>query len=110
MIKSANQITVFVLELIMFITYGYYGMSKQWNFIPRHLFTMLIVSAAITLWAILAAPKSAHRLKMPYLLIFRATMFLFAAMFLLQLEHKNMAIAMALLTIITQTISYFTEK
>jgi len=62
------------------------------------------------LWAFFAAPKSVHRLKMPYLAIFRASIFLIASFLLYQTEQKNIAIAFALLAIVTQAVSFFAEE
>lgn len=110
MIKLINQVVVFILEIIMLITFGYFGFARQWNIIPKILLTIFIIATAIGLWAIFAAPRSGHRLEMPYLAIFRASMFLLAAFLLFQLENKNLAIALATLAIVTQIISYLNEK
>lgn len=110
MIKTTNQIIIFILEITMLVAFGLYAMNRPWNFVSRLLFAIFIISAAITLWAIFAAPKSEHRFEMPLLAIFRASMFLIAAFFLFQIGHKNISIALAVLTIITQAISYFAEE
>lgn len=109
-IKITNQTITFLLEIAMLISFGYYGMTRSWHFFPRLLFTIVILAVAIGLWAILAAPKSARRLKMPYQTIFRIAMFLLSASLLFQTGQKGIAIILACLAIITQTISYFTEK
>jgi len=110
MVKSVNQVLVFILEIIMFIAFGYFGFARQWNLIPKLLLTIFIITTAVALWAVFAAPKSGHRLEMPYLAIFRATMFLLAAFLLFRLDYRNLAIALAALAIVTQIISFFTEK
>ena len=94
----------------MLISYGYFGITRQWNLASRLLLTLLVVSIAISLWAIFAAPKSAHRLQMPHLAFFRVLMFSFSAFLLFQSEHKNFAIIVFVLAVLTQTISYFTEQ
>jgi len=53
-IKIINQVTVFLLEITMLIAYGFYGMTRQWNFLPKLLFTIGIFSAAIILWSVFA--------------------------------------------------------
>lgn len=110
MIKSINQIVAFALEIIMLVTYGYFGMTRPWNLIVRLLFTILVISLAVLLWSKFAAPKSGQRLKMPYLALFRAAMFLVAAFFLFQTGHKNLAFMVTGVIIITQLVSYFTER
>jgi len=110
MIKQVNQFIVFTLELIMFIALGYYGMTRDWSILPRVLFTIAIITMTITLWGIFAAPKSAYRLEMPYLAIFRGIMFLSASFLFSQLGIKTLAITLAALAVMTQTLSYFTEQ
>ncbi len=110
MVKIINQVCTFRLELGMFAAYGYYGLTRQWSFLPRVLLTFLLISAAIGLWAVFAAPKSVHRLEMPYLAVFRAAMFLAAADVLFQTGYRNTAMVFAALAITTQAISFFTEK
>lgn len=110
MIKGINLVIVFLLEVAMLVSYGLYGMTRQWSFLPKLLFTIFIISTAIVLWSIFAAPKSGYRLEMPYLAIFRAGMFLLSAWCLYESGYKNIALVLALLTAITQIVSLFTEK
>jgi hypothetical protein len=109
-IKITNQALTFLLEIAMLISFGYYGMTRSWNFFPRLLFTIAILAIAICLWAILAAPKSTRRLKMPYQAIFRIGMFLLSAFLLFQSGQKGIAIMLACFAMVTQAISYFTER
>jgi hypothetical protein len=110
MFKTIYQAIAFLLEIAMLISYGYYGMSRRWNFLPRLLFTITLVAIVITLWAIFAAPKSTRRLDMPYLAIFSVSIFLIAAFLLFQSGQKNYAIILAGLAMAIQTIAYLTEK
>ena len=110
MIKTINQIFVFALELVMIFGYGYFAITRPWNLTLRILFSITIITVTILLWAVFAAPKSGHRLEMPYLAIFRAFMFLIAALFLFQMGHKYGVICLVGLIIITQAISYLTER
>lgn len=110
MIKSLNQILVFILEMIMLISYGYFGMTRQLNFSPRLLCTFLFVSVAVILWSIFAAPKSVHRLEMPYLSIFRMLMFSLSAFLLVESGYKIFGMIVFILALVTQTISLFTEQ
>lgn len=109
-IKTISQIVTFALEITMLISYGYYGLTRPWTFIPRLFFTILLIGIAIAFWAIFAAPKSGHRIEMPYLVFFRTFMFFVPAVLLFQMGHKYWAVWLIGLTVITQTISYFTEK
>lgn len=109
MIKILNLVVMFFVEMAMLFSYGYFGFSQPWNFITKLLFTVGVLAVAITLWAIFAAPKSARRLKMPYLAIFRSGMFLIAAFLIFQTGHTNAAIAFSIVALVTQIVSYFTE-
>jgi hypothetical protein len=110
MLKSTNQILVFFLELAMLTIYANYGYSMHTNIFIRSAFAILLTLTAIILWARFAAPKSTHRLTMPYLAVFRTTMFLTAAFLVHKLGYENIAILMTAMIIITQIISYFSEQ
>lgn len=109
MIKNINAFIVFLLEIIMLISIVDFGMSRQWNLSPRLLFTLLVLLIAILLWSVFAAPKSAYRLKMPYLFGFRLFMFSLAAFLLFQAGHSTPSIIVMILALLTQAISYFSE-
>lgn len=109
MLKTLNQTTTFLLEIAMLISMGYYAMAKPWSLLPKVALAIGLIAVAILLWAILAAPRSTNRLDMPYLVLFRAGMFLVASFLLYQSGQKNIALVLAALAIVTQTISLFTE-
>ncbi len=109
MVKLINQPIVFALELIMLYSFGHFAYSKGINSFSRVAFTIAAIILGVGLWSLLAAPKSGHRLPMPYLTVFRGGMFLVAAFFLYQLQMKNFALIVAILAIATQLVSYLTE-
>ncbi len=109
MIKFVNPILALTLEIIMLITFGYFGMTRPWSLTLRILFTILFISIALLLWAFFAAPKSEHRLQMPSIMFFRMLMFTFSAFLLFQLGNKNLSILVFVFALLSQTISYFTE-
>jgi hypothetical protein len=110
MLKPAVQIVVFLMELLMPIAFACYGYNKPIDGPLRIALAAGLVLAAIILWAVLAAPNSRHRLPLPALAIFRASMFLVAAFFFYQLGFQNLALMMAALAVTTQILSCFTEK
>lgn len=110
MLKYSNQVIVFILELVMITSFAYYGYQKNTTILNRYLLAFLLPIAAIILWTIFAAPKSSHRIAMPYLALFRAGMFLITSFAVYQLGHKNMAIVIVILVIVTQIMSYYFEK
>lgn len=110
LIKTINQVSIFVLEIAMLISLGYYGMSQSWNLVPRLVCTTVLIIFTVFIWSVYAAPRSVKRLKMPFLIIFRAALFLIAFYLLYHTGHIHPALIFAGLTIITQIISYLTEK
>ena len=109
MIKIINSIVVFSLEMGMLFTYGDYGMTRNWNLPTKLLFTIGALALVIYLWAVYAAPKSYRQLEMPYLAFFRAAMFLVPAFLLFRMDLKAISLAVVVLAILTQLVSYFTE-
>lgn len=110
MITHLNQLLVFVLEIAMCAAYVYFGMSRTGSVTQRWGGTLVMVAMAIGLWARFAAPKSVHRLSMPYLALFRGVMFLSAALCYWEADLQKMGLAMAILGITTQIISSFMER
>jgi hypothetical protein len=109
-LKSAVQIVVFLLEILMLVSFGCYGYSIPAALLLRVSLGAGLVITAITLWAVFAAPNSRHRLPLPALAVFRAAMFLAAAFCIYRLGYMNTALIMALLAVATQILSCFTEK
>jgi hypothetical protein len=97
-LKGANLALAFVLELLMLVAFA------CWAFVAGHgswagtLAAVVIVVVAIALWAIWGAPKSARRLKMPGLLVFKLVIFGLAVVGLWAAGQPVWAVLLALLT------------
>ena len=87
-LKYLNYFIVFILELVMIASFAYYGYRRNTTQFNRYLLAFSLSFAAIILWAWFAAPKSSHKLRMPYLALFRAAMFLAASFAMWQLGYK----------------------
>jgi hypothetical protein len=109
-LKATNELVVFMLELLMLVVYGWYGYMAPANIGLRIGLAAALATAAVILWAVLAAPKSTRRLRLPALQVFRAAMFLLSAFFVYRLGYRNWALVIAMTAIITQIISCFTER
>jgi hypothetical protein len=109
-LKLTVQTVVFFLELLMLMAFGWYGYHASANALLGVVAAAGMITAAIILWAIFAAPRSKYRLKLPALAFFRAAMFLMAAFFIYRLGFEIIALIMAVLAIATQVLSRFTEK
>lgn len=110
MLKYFNQIIVFMMELVMVGFFAYYGYHRNTTVLNRYLLACCLPGAAIFLWGRFAAPKSSTRLTMPYLVMFRAMMFLVTSVVLYQSGNVPMAIIIAVLAVVTQAVSYSTGE
>jgi hypothetical protein len=74
-IQLANGVVAFLVELGLLVAVGYASFQlpgQQWW---RTLLAAVIPLLVLLIWAEYAAPKAAHRLKMPWLLLFKAVLF-----------------------------------
>jgi hypothetical protein len=109
MLKVLNYVIVFLLEVVMAYSFAVFGYSRGTDSFSRYAWAAAFAIGCIVLWAILAAPKSGYRLPIPYLFIFRGVMFLFTAFFLYVLQLRGIAVTIAVLAVVTQVVSFFTE-
>lgn len=107
MFKTINQVTVFLIELIMVWSFAYFGFQKGYSIIVKYLLAFILPVFVVLLWGYYAAPKSSHRLEMPNLILFRLALFLIASSLLYRCNQTNMAIGVALLSFATQIAGYF---
>jgi hypothetical protein len=76
---GANMLLAFALELGLLVSVGYavfHSGGPQWL---RTVLAALVPLGVLLLWAEYAAPRSVHRLKMPWILLFKIVAFGFAA-------------------------------
>lgn len=100
LIKGANLLLAFVLELLMLWALGYWahGLSPVgWQ---RWALVVFVIALAIGAWALWAAPKSGTRLGEPWLLLFKIGMFGVAAALLALAGQARWALALAILAIV----------
>ena len=94
----------------MICSFAYYGFINGNSTVGKYLFAFALTIILILLWGFFAAPKSAYRLPMPYLALFRLSVFMMASYFLWTFNKANFALVVALLAISTQLTSYFLER
>lgn len=110
MIKTINQLVVFIIELIMIGTVACVGFREGNATWTKYSLAIILPLIVILLWGHFAAPKSSHRLKMPYLAMFRLALFLATACLLFRSHQTIMALVVALLSVVTQIVSYFLKE
>jgi hypothetical protein len=71
----ANEGLRFLLELIMFFGYGYWGFHMTDNTVFRWVLAFVIPSLAIIFWAIFMAPTSSHHVSLLPYIIFETLLF-----------------------------------
>ncbi|AHM59321.1 hypothetical protein D770_05270 [Flammeovirgaceae bacterium 311] len=109
MLKIINQTIVFLIELIMFGSFAYFGFQKGNGLFEKYGFAIILTLLAIILWAYWAAPKSNNRLTMPYLAMFRLSLFFLASYFLYRCGQTKFAIILTIVSAVTQIASIFLE-
>ena len=107
MIVALNKLIVFLLEIVMIISFSCFGFQRGPNLYMKWMLATVLPVISALLWGYFAAPKSSYRLPMPYLAIFRALIFLAASYCLYKCNKTNMAIYVAILSIVTQFLSYY---
>jgi hypothetical protein len=74
-LNGANLALALAIEIVMLVALGYWALVTAPVGWVSWLAALAIVAVAIALWAIWGATKSARRLKMPQLLVFKVGMF-----------------------------------
>ncbi len=109
MLKIVNQTIVFLIELIMIGTFAYFGYQIGNSIFAKYALAISLPILAIILWGYWAAPKSVHRIMMPYLALFRLSLFLLASYLLYRCGQNKFAIILAIFSLSTQIASIILE-
>jgi hypothetical protein len=96
--KAVNLALALALEFAMLAALGYWAFGLAHGGWMGAVAAAIAIAAAIALWAIWGAPKSARRLKMPGLLLFKIVIFGLAVTCLWVAGQPVWAVALALLT------------
>ena len=105
-IEIANMGLSFGVEVAMWFAFGYWGFSFDSTALSW-LLGIGVPLMTVVLWAIWAAPKSKTRLTQPRLVIFKMTLFVLAAVALLQTGKTNLAVTFLVLAILNQALEYY---
>ncbi|MEP7239703.1 MAG: YrdB family protein [Devosia sp.] len=74
-LKAGNLLLAFALEVALLIALSLFGWVRGGDGGLRYGLAVGLPVLAIFLWGVLAAPRSARRLEMPGLIVFKAAMF-----------------------------------
>ncbi|QIP12444.1 YrdB family protein [Spirosoma aureum] len=110
MLKSVYLALMFVLEIAMLIILGYWGLHNTNNRLAGYALAICLPLLAAVLWGRFAAPRSAHRLTLPYRIVFSLTLFGIAALLLFKTGHITLAIVFGLTALACQLSALFFER
>lgn len=104
MLKLLNLGIVFLLELCMYASLGYWGFQGKKSFLVKCLLGIGLPLFAAILWGIFAAPSSQHRLKLPLRLIFKLVLFSVAAFALYKTGHTILAMLFGAVAVVSEVL------
>ncbi len=110
LIKSINQIVAFLLELGMLAAVGLWGYLQGRSLWSKYAIAILLILVAASLWGYFAAPRSAHRLSLGYLVIFKFLLFTITTLMLYNAELRNYAIVFGVLALLSLGLEYYFEE
>ena len=93
----------------MFGSFAYFGFQKGNGLFTKYGFAIILTLLAVVLWAYWAAPKSKNRLTMPYLAMFRLSLFFLASYILYRCGQTKFALILAIVSAVTQIAGIFLE-
>lgn len=109
-IKLINQVVAFLLEIGMFIAFGYWGFHQGKTNLLKYSFAIVLPAIAIILWGFFAAPKSEYRLEFPPRIIFELCLFAIASFFLYKTGNSKLAIWFGVIALINEMIAYIFKQ
>lgn len=106
MSKTVNDILAFLLELVMFFVYGYWGFQHANTLLSKWVLALTCVVTAAILWGIWAAPKSAQRLEFYPRMVFELAVLLGAAFLTHRLGNTKLAIAFSIAIMVNKAVQF----
>lgn len=104
-LHAVNELTAFLLELIAFGVFCWWGFSAGSGLPLQLLLGLGTPALAIVLWGLVAAPKARFRVPLPGVLLLKAAVFGGAAVCLYALGHHGWALAMAVVSLVNTALA-----
>ena len=105
LIKSINQVIYFLVELSMLASLGYTGFQLSQHPFGKYVTGIGLPLLAAILWGVFAAPRSAHRLELPYRSLFALTLFGLTVFLLYRTGQTRLAIYFGSIALICESIA-----
>ena len=109
MVKGANAVASFLLELTALGIFGLYGYRLDLPGWARVLAAIALPLIMVVLWAIFAAPQSGTRLSGLALLAFKFVVFGAAVLALYALGYRAPALVLAAIVLVNLGLEFFTD-
>ena len=109
-VSTFSLTLAFILELIVLAIYACLGVIVSGSPLIRYGVAIITTMTVIALWAQFAAPRSQHRLKTPWLYIFKMLIFGGAAVILLMAHWVHLAIFFILIALFSLTLEAIQPK
>ncbi len=104
--KPVNLALAFLLELGVLVALGYWGFQTGQGTIAQIALGIGVPVIDIAVWAVFGAPRSARRLRGPWLLLLRLVFFGAGAVALYAAGQQSLGIAFALVAAINLILVY----
>jgi hypothetical protein len=105
-IKSANLLLAFLLELCMLAAFGYWGLRSGGSTFARIALAIAAPLLAAVVWGIFMAPNSRRRLREPWYLLASLVIFGLAIAALYSAGQHSLASLFGLLFILNKILLY----
>jgi hypothetical protein len=102
LLKGLNATLYFLLELSMLGAFGYAGFHSSHHPLGKYFIGVGLPLLAATLWGIFAAPRSTHRLVLPYRSLFALTLFGIAFFLLYRAGYPRLAFGLAIIAVVSE--------
>ncbi|AKD55583.1 YrdB family protein [Spirosoma radiotolerans] len=100
-LKVIHQLVAFSLEIAMLISLGMWGFHGDKSTGLKYLMGLGLPLLVAGLWGVWAAPRSSHRLELPYRLLFSLTLFGMAAASFYKMGYPRLAYVFAGVAVIS---------
>lgn len=110
LLKGLNKVVYFLLELSMLTALGYTGFQSSQHPFWKYVLAIGLPLVAIVIWGIYQAPRSEHRLPIPYRAIVAMALFGITTFMLYRTHHFRLAIAFGIVACICQGLAYWWKQ
>jgi hypothetical protein len=105
-LKNANLVLAFLLELCVLLALGYWGFVTGPTMLAKIGLGIGLPILAIVIWAILGAPRSAQRLRGGWYWLLRVVFYGLSAVFFYADDQHTLGIVFAFIVLLNSVLGY----